>query len=384
MTGYGSADVPAQIAPNTTLDLRLAVTAADATADTYEIPIEAGGAYVAARFHVHLPKLNLAFRVTSEDPNTLAKTVEIQNRGDTVTDLAVRAAPANQQDLDLQPAANHVLLDAGSAMSFTVTPILYLEFQLLKAEIEASAAGQTARFPVEFKAPPGKDLIGVRSASTTSSSASDWYCTNKPNTCSNIPGPHGTGPAPSASGEIGSVATVDSNMGIRIAEATKNYDKFPYPPTEKDGDDGIHLDCSGLVARSFMDNGLPDPRDTPGEGHGCEKMWQSLPRVDRPRKGDVVFFDIKHKLDKDGVKIPDHCGIVIGVTADGKVTIRNATVSKGVRENSLEDRWYGKPLGDYVMGYGRPLSLPVPNTCPLRHPKLSGCDFGPDFPKIIR
>jgi len=182
MTGYGSADVPAQIAPNSTLDLRLAVTAADATADTYEIPIEAGGAYVTARFHVHLPKLNLVFRVTGQDPNTLAKTVEIQNKGDTVADLAVRAAPANQQDLDLQPTANHVLLDAGSAMSFTVTPILYLEFQSLKAEIEASAAGQSARFPLEFKAPPGIRLIAFRSASGRSSRGRDYYCTNKPDT----------------------------------------------------------------------------------------------------------------------------------------------------------------------------------------------------------
>ena len=43
MTGYGSADVPAQIAPNGKLDLRLAVTAADAARDTYEIPIEGRG-----------------------------------------------------------------------------------------------------------------------------------------------------------------------------------------------------------------------------------------------------------------------------------------------------------------------------------------------------
>jgi hypothetical protein len=46
ITGYGSVDVPGEIAPNSTLDLRLAVTAADASRDTYEIPIEAAGAYV--------------------------------------------------------------------------------------------------------------------------------------------------------------------------------------------------------------------------------------------------------------------------------------------------------------------------------------------------
>lgn len=194
ITGYGSTDVPAQIAPNSTLDLRLAVTAADATRDTYEIPIEAAGAYITARFHVHLPKLSLSFRIIEENPKTLAKTVYIQNNGDTLTDLAVRVAPANQQDIELQPSVNHAGLHPDSGVYLRVTPILYLEFQSLKAEIEASAAGQTQRFPLEFQAPPGVRLIAFRSGSTGYSFAGARYCTNHPNTCSNVPGTYGNGP----------------------------------------------------------------------------------------------------------------------------------------------------------------------------------------------
>jgi len=194
ITGYGSVDVPGQIGPNGTLDLRLAVTAADATRDTYEIPIEAAGAYVVARFHVRMPKVNLALRVAGEDPHTLAKTVAIQNDGDTVNDLSVRAAQANQQDLQLQPSVNHASLNTGSTLVVTVAPILYLEFQSLKAEIEVSAAGQTTKFPLEFTAPPGVHLIAFRSASTGTSDGWGGYCTNNPNTCSNVPGPHGNGP----------------------------------------------------------------------------------------------------------------------------------------------------------------------------------------------
>ena len=194
VTGYGSVEVPAQIAPNSTLDLRLAVTAADATRDTYEIPIEAAGAYVTARFHVRIPKLNLSFRVVNEDPKTLEKTVEIQNDGDTLTDLAVHPVAENQEDLEVHPSANHMHLFSHQTVRFSVAPVLYLEFQALKAEIEAAAAGQSARFPLEFKAPAGMQLIAYRSASITSSSGKDWYCTNKPNTCSTVSGPPGSGP----------------------------------------------------------------------------------------------------------------------------------------------------------------------------------------------
>src|SRR5205823_7174836 len=102
ITGYGSVEVPAQLPPNSTLDLRLAVTAADAAADTYEIPVEAGGAYVTAKFHVRRPKLDLAFRVIDDDPKTLAKTVEIHNNGDTLTDLAVHVTKENEGDLELE------------------------------------------------------------------------------------------------------------------------------------------------------------------------------------------------------------------------------------------------------------------------------------------
>lgn len=194
ITGYGSVDVPGQIAPNGTLDLRLAVTAADATRDSYEIPVEAAGAYVTARFHVRMPKVDLALSVAGEDPNDLAKTVAIQNNGDKVTDLTVRAAQANQQDLELQPSVNHAQLNAGSTVVVTVRPILYLEFQSLKAEIEATAGGQTTKLALEFTAPPGVHLIAFRSASGAGSGCNSWYCTNHPNSCSDCASPPGTGP----------------------------------------------------------------------------------------------------------------------------------------------------------------------------------------------
>lgn len=218
ITGYGSVDVPGQITPNGTLDLRLAVTAADATRDTYEIPVVAAGAYATARFHVRTPKLNIAFKVLSEDPKTLAKTVEIRNNGDVLTDLAVRTVRENQTDLQIQPGVKHARLNSGWTINITVTPILYLEFQSLKAEIEATAAGQSAKFPLEFQAPPDVRLIAFRSASGAGSSCQGGYCTNSPNTCSECPGTPGTGPqlevaSPSSPPEAGRCKYKKCNKG---------------------------------------------------------------------------------------------------------------------------------------------------------------------------
>src|SRR5438128_1428549 len=122
---------------------------------------------------------------------TLAKTIYIHNNGDALSDFTVRTAPAIQQVLDLQPAVNHALLHTDSGVYVKVAPILYLEFQSLKAEVEASAAGQTGRFPVEFQAPPGVRLMAFRSATTLLGFAFGRICTNHPNTCSVLPGTPG-------------------------------------------------------------------------------------------------------------------------------------------------------------------------------------------------
>jgi hypothetical protein len=193
ITGYGSVEVPGEVLPNGTLDLRLAVTAADATKDSYEVPVEAAGAYVSARFHVRIPKLNLAFKVVGEDPKTLSKTVEVVNNGDLLSDLSVRIVEQNETDLGLEPAVNHMRLRAHDATWIVATPVLYLEFESLNAQIEAKAAGQSAKFPLEFKAPPGMHLIAFRSASIGTGTGVGMYCSNNPNTCSIVPGPPGNG-----------------------------------------------------------------------------------------------------------------------------------------------------------------------------------------------
>jgi hypothetical protein len=194
VVGPGSADEPAELAPGKKIELRLAVTAPDATRERYDIPVEAAGAFALARVRVKRPSFKLSLRVIAEDANTLAKTVEIRNEGDTLPDLAVRVVPPNEAEVRLDPAAGHAHLPAGGALRLVATPVLYLEFQSLKAELECAAGGQLVCFPLEFLAPAGKRLLGVRTATQERTSTSDSYCTNRPNTCSILPGPHGHGP----------------------------------------------------------------------------------------------------------------------------------------------------------------------------------------------
>lgn len=202
IVGPGSVDEPVELAPGGTLPLNLAVTAPDARHDSYDIPIEAAGAYALARVHIDRTNFKLAFNVLSEDPHSLAKTIEIRNDGDTLGNLAITIAAPNQADVRLQPGVAHGYLPSGQTLEIVAQPVLYMEFQSLRAELEVSANGQTVTYPLDFKAPAGMPLVGVRTDPDERSTSRDWYCTNKPDTCSNVPGPDGTGPSsePASSG----------------------------------------------------------------------------------------------------------------------------------------------------------------------------------------
>ena len=215
--GPGSADEPVDVAPGATIKLTMSVTAPDARRATYDIPVEAAGEFGLVRVRIDNPQLHVSFKVIGEDPRTLAKTIEVRNDGDrTVTDLGLAVARPNQGDAAISPAVDHTMLAPGGAARVVVSPVLYLEFKSLHAELECRAAGQSARFPLEFTAPPGKRLIGVRHASIESNRSTAWYCTNKPDICTPVPGPQANGPAASPSGGGGGVllASAGSLSGL--------------------------------------------------------------------------------------------------------------------------------------------------------------------------
>ncbi|MCI0560923.1 MAG: hypothetical protein MN733_20755, partial [Nitrososphaera sp.] len=187
-------DDPKDIKPGETLLMRLAVFAADATRENYEIPVEAAGAHAMVHLQVSRPEFKLSIKIVDENPQTLAKTIEIKNEGEPLTDLSLRVVPPNDMEVQLQPTARHAFLPFGETLRLVASPVLYFEFESLEAGLECAAAGQSQRFPLEFKALAGKRFFGVRTATRQESSNSDWYCTNKPNTCSEVSGPEGNGP----------------------------------------------------------------------------------------------------------------------------------------------------------------------------------------------
>jgi len=162
IVGPGSVDEPVELAAGAELNLRLAVAAPDATRERYEIPVEAGGAYALAKLRVAKPDFKLAFRVVAEDVHTLAKTIEIRNEGESLTNLSIQVAPPFNSETRQEPAVNHAFLPGGAPLRVVVAPILYMEFQSLQAELVGAAHGQSARFSLEFKAPAGKRLLGIR------------------------------------------------------------------------------------------------------------------------------------------------------------------------------------------------------------------------------
>lgn len=350
IVGPGSVDQPADVPAGGTLTLRLAVTAADAMEEAYEIPIEAAGAYTAARVKVARPRFKLSFRVLDEDPATLTKTIEIQNDGQTVADLALHIAKPNAAEVRLQPNARHAYLAEGKSMTVAAIPVLYLEFESLQAELECVAAGQTVRFPLEFRAPAGLRLVGRRGGSSFWSWVKDFFCTNKPNTCSLAQGNGGTGPENPKPDD-------GAALGSKVASTAQKQLGTPYAKEEGDQTDGPKtFDCSGLIRHSLMSNGLPDPSAT-GEGKGCKRMSNNLPKVNEKdtRPGDIMVFDYGQGI--------EHCALVTEVS-HGKVTLIVHATNHGVKEQSPDDAsGKGGSYRSFGVGFYRPQFTPTPGEC---------------------
>jgi hypothetical protein len=407
MVGPGSQDEPIDVEPGRSASLTLAVNAADAARADYEIPVDAAGALVKVRLIVAIPAFKLSFRVVSEDPVTLAKTVEVSNEGGPLTDLSIRIAEPNEREAIVMPAAKHAPLASGNTLLVAVSPILYLEFEGIALELECRAAGQAARFPLRFDRPGGRRLMGIRTATQERSHSHDKYCTNRPDSCSQLPGPDATGSEekPPEAKDKGQ-EVIDTLRKYYVGKPNYTYQegtkgKVVVHP-KKEGEEvptvEIRWDCSGLISQLLTDMGFPDPNTGPGKG--CENIAGNFKKVDakEARPGDVIVFDYHgyrnentgadkktnpkwtEKREADGV--PDHCGFVSETDGTRITKVIHITSSKKIHEEDPSEEWSGyydqatTPVGSqnklskYITGIYRPNYEPKEGVCSAG----GGCD----------
>jgi cell wall-associated NlpC family hydrolase len=269
----------------------------------------------------------------------------------------------------LEPAASHAALLSGQALRFSAAPVLYLEFEGIETEVECRAAGTSFRFPLAFAAPRGQRLLGVRTGTQDRSHSHDHYCTNRPYSCSGLPGPSGNGPSDYSEEEserlrsealerVRARLAARANAGA-VATAASKYSGKPYRLGSKGPDS---FDCSGLMSQALKDAGFPDPVAT-GTGGGCNRAWNNSDAVaeNDVQVDDIIFFDY------EGDGVPDHCGIVSGVESGHASTYWHAS-GKGVNEgnpgqNAKQEGGVWQTYGHYRMGYRRPRGAPTPGEC---------------------
>ncbi len=141
------------------------------------------------------PKFNLSASIGLIDPLTLATEIRIVNNGDMLTDFDIVPVGENANRVRCNPWIEHAKLEAGDVISSELQPILRLGEKGFTCEIELRAAGQSIRIPVTFKVPDDKQVFVALSHSTTTSSATGEFCTNKPDFNSDMEG-DGNGPYP--------------------------------------------------------------------------------------------------------------------------------------------------------------------------------------------
>jgi cell wall-associated NlpC family hydrolase len=113
--------------------------------------------------------------------------------------------------------------------------------------------------------------------------------------------------------------------GVKAARIARTYIDTPYVWA---GASRRGVDCSGLVVAVYRSLGVELP-------HQSNVLWQTLPRVKRLRKGDILAFG--------SGDTSDHVGIYLG---DGRF-IGASGASRGVRIGRLSAR-------DDLLGAVRP------------------------------
>ena len=140
----------------------------------------------------------------------------------------------------------------------------------------------------------------------------------------------------------------DPDLALRVVSAAKKYLAQRPPSAFRD-------DCSGYVSAIYSEAGIPM------DGH-VRSLWDMAEQMgalhwDRPRPGDLVFFDDSYDTDHDGDWDDPltHVGVVLQVFPDGHLIYANGGTSRGrvtgvmdTERSWMRDDEVGERVNTYV------------------------------------
>lgn len=194
--GSGSRDLVMEIPAGTIVPVQLIFFAQDAQPGDHKCVVRMQVANssplitdnATAIITVAKPNFSLSTSIGTVDPLTLATEIRVINKGDILTDFDIVPVGANADRVRCVPHVEHAKLGAGDVIGCKLQPILRPGEKEFTCEIELRAAGQSIRIPITFKVPDDKQVFVGLTHSTTTSSATGEFCTNKPDFNSDMPG----------------------------------------------------------------------------------------------------------------------------------------------------------------------------------------------------
>ncbi len=182
------------IGPSKSAERKLIVHAQDASKKQYNVTINLVNEDESIVADTAQATINIDFipdftiREVASDSKTLVKTIKINNLGDKLTDLRVRANPESQ--ICLHPVYDHASLSSGDNLTFYAVPLFAEGREKIIGNITATAGNMSKSIVVDFSCTDGKRIIPVTlNYPQITIEKNDEYCTNDPdiNVSFNIP-----------------------------------------------------------------------------------------------------------------------------------------------------------------------------------------------------
>jgi hypothetical protein len=107
---------------------------------------------------VKLPEVKFAWEPIEEQRNDMSRRFRLHNRGDTITDLSIRAA---EDSLIIDPQMQHGMLRRGETLTVTVSPKFHDRWRETRTELIASCFDKRFAQPVHIALPAGEQMYKI-------------------------------------------------------------------------------------------------------------------------------------------------------------------------------------------------------------------------------